>query len=344
MRLRRVRLRDEEGFSVALREGDRWVPLVPALARHRAEQAGDLPGLAAVSRDVVAFCAEHEGLHSEVSRLLVFLREQNVDLLHTFHHEALLPFDPVSFRDFMLYEEHAIAAARGMARRFMPAAFRIVSLYESVFRRPPGVLRPKRIWYQKPIYYMGSHVNFFADGDTVPWPSYTRALDYELELGMVVCRPLQDATPEQALRAIGGFVVVNDLSARDVQYPEMTSGFGPVKSKNFANAMSAELVTADEILPRVTELDVAVRINGKPCGRGTTAGMHHSLAEMVAYASLGERVLPGELLATGTIPGCSGMEAGQWLSPGDEIELDIEGIGTLRNVIGTPAGRLGTAS
>jgi 2-keto-4-pentenoate hydratase/2-oxohepta-3-ene-1,7-dioic acid hydratase in catechol pathway len=342
MRLRRVRLRDQDEFSVALRDEDRWVPIVPALDRHRAEQGSDLQGLAAVARDVVAFCGELDGIRSELGRLLDFVREQRVDLEQTFHPEALLPFAPLSFRDFMLYEEHAIAAARGMVRRFMPAAWRVVSLYESVVRRPPALLRPKRIWYEKPIYYMGSHVNFFADGDVLPWPSYTRALDYELELGAVICRPLLDATPEQALQAIGGFMVVNDLSARDVQYPEMTSGFGPVKSKNFANAMSAELVTADEILPRVAELDVAVRINGQPCGRGTTAGMQHSLGEMVAYASLGERVLPGELLSTGTIPGCSGMETGQWLSPGDEIELKIDGVGTLRNVIGTPIGRVAT--
>lgn len=340
MRLRRVRLRDEDEFSVALRDGDRWVPVVPALARHRAEQGADLPSLAAVARDVVAFCAEREAICSELDRLLEFLREQKVDLEDTFHSEALLPFAPISFRDFMLYEEHAIAAARGMARRFMPAIGRLVAVYEAVFRKPPSLLRPKRIWYDKPIYYMGSHVNFFADGDVLPWPAYTRALDYELELGAVVCRPLHDATPEQALQAIGGFVVVNDLSARDVQYPEMTSGFGPVKSKNFANAMSAELVTADEILPRVAELDVAVRINGEPCGRGNTAGMQHSIGEMVAYASVGERVVPGELLATGTIPGCSGMETGQWLHAGDEIELEIQGVGTLRNVIGAP-GRMG---
>jgi len=341
MRLRRVRLRDEEGFSVALRDGDRWIPLVPALASYRAQQGSDLPGLAAVARDVVAFCAEREAIRTELDRMLEFLRQQQVGLKDTFHAEALLPFAPLSFRDFMLYEEHAIAAARGMARRFMPTASRIISLYEAVFRRPPAQLRPKPIWYEKPIYYMGSHINFFADGEVLPWPSYTRALDYELELGAVVCRPLYNATPEQALAAIGGFVIVNDLSARDVQYPEMMSGFGPVKAKNFANAMSAELITADEILPRVTELDVAVRINGKPCGMGTTAGMQHSIGEMVAYASLGERVVPGELLSTGTVPGCSGMETGQWLAPGDEIELTIEGIGTLRNVIGKPAERLG---
>ncbi|MBT8452561.1 MAG: fumarylacetoacetate hydrolase family protein [Deltaproteobacteria bacterium] len=337
MRLRRVRLRENGGFSVALRDGDRWIPVVPALARHRAERAAELPGLAAVARDVVAFCAELENIRVEVDQLLELVRAENLELESTFHADALLPFAPVSFRDFMLYEEHAIAAARGMVKRFMPGAWRFVSAYESVFGTLPARMRPKPIWYEKPIYYMGSHINFFADGDTLPWPAYTSALDYELELGAVICRPLHDASPEQALRAIGGFVVVNDVSARDVQYPEMTSGFGPVKAKNFANAMSTELVTADEILPRITELNVEVRINGTSCGLGTTAGMHHSIGEMAAYASLGERVIPGELLATGTIPGCSGMETGQWLAPGDEIELKIDGIGTLRNVVGTPA-------
>ena len=174
MRLRRVRLRDEDEFSVALRDGDRWVPVVPALARHRAEQGADLPSLAAVARDVVAFCAEREAIFSELDRLLEFLREQTVDLEDTFHSEALLPFAPISFRDFMLYEEHAIAAARGMARRFMPAIGRLVAVYEAVFRKPPSLLRPKRIWYDKPIYYMGSHANFFAAGEVLPWPSYTR--------------------------------------------------------------------------------------------------------------------------------------------------------------------------
>jgi 2-keto-4-pentenoate hydratase/2-oxohepta-3-ene-1,7-dioic acid hydratase in catechol pathway len=297
----------------------------------------DLPGLAAVARDLVAFCGELESIRSEVDRLLEFLRNPEVDLEDSFHSEPLLPFAPVSFRDFMLYEEHAIDAARGMARRFMPTVSWVASLYEAIFRRPPAQMRPRPIWYEKPIYYMGSHVNFFAAGEVLPWPSYTSALDYELELGAVVCRPLHDATPEEALQAIGGFVVVNDLSARDVQYPEMKSGFGPVKAKNFANAMSTELVTADEILPRVAALDVAVRINGRDCGQGNTGGMQHSLGEMVAYASLGERVVPGELLSTGTIPGCSGMETGHWLSPDDEIELAIEGVGTLRNVIGHPA-------
>ena len=221
MRLRRVRLRENGGFSVALRDGDRWVPVVPALARHRARRGADLPGLAAVAGDVVAFCAELEGIRAEVDKLLELVREENLELTSTFHPDALLPFDPVSFRDFMLYEEHAIAAARGMVKRFMPGAWRFVSAYESVFGKLPARMRPTPIWYEKPIYYMGSHINFFADGDTLPWPAYSQALDYEL--------------------------------------------------------------------------DVEVQINGISCGRGNTAGMRHSIGEMAAYASLGERVVPGEL-------------------------------------------------
>jgi 2-keto-4-pentenoate hydratase/2-oxohepta-3-ene-1,7-dioic acid hydratase in catechol pathway len=250
-----------------------------------------------------------------------------------------LPFEPRSFRDFMLYERHVIDAGRGMVRRFMPQMWEGLSAYESMHGEPHPDLRPRPLWYEKPIYYVGNHLSFIPDGATVPWPAYTRALDYELELGVVIARPIRDAAPDDAVQAIGGFVVVNDFSARDVQYPEMTSGFGPVKAKNFATGLGAVVVTADEVLPHVEDLRVEVRVNGAVWGEGHTGGARYSLGEMVAYASLGERLHPGELLATGTIPGCSGLETGQWLSPGDEVELRIERVGTLRNVIGTsPAG------
>ena len=109
-----------------------------------------------------------------------------------------------------------------------------------------------------------------------------------------------------------------------------------MKAKNFASGLGAVVVTADEILPRVENLAVEVKVNGKVWGSGHTAGMRYPLWEVVAYASLGEQLLPGELLATGTIPGCSGIEVGKWLAPRDEIELSIAGVGTLSNVIGTP--------
>lgn len=328
--------------SVAVEHKGRWIPLLPALYRldNTDLAAGhspyDYPTLQRVATDLVAFLQAGEKARAEALRLAEVMEEKGESFEDDYDPAPILPFKPLSFRDFMLYEQHVIAAAKGLVKRFMPKMWKPLALYEKITGKPHPKLRPKPIWYEKPIYYMGSHINFYADGETIPWPGYTKALDYELELGVVIAQPIYNATPHEALEAIGGFVVINDFSARDVQYPEMTSGFGPVKSKNFANAMSAVVVTADEVLPHVEELSARVKVNGEIWGEGTTAKPQHSLGEMVAYASLGERVLPGEVMATGTLPGCSGMEADHWLSPGDEVVLEIDGVGSLRNRIGQP--------
>ena len=308
-----------------------------ALEIFRQRTGGDFPGVAAVADDLIGLCEQREALQRDIDRLLAFVADEAIDLSASVDPTPIVPFTPRSFRDFMLFERHAIDAARGWARKFRPGAARMVGLYETLFRRPPNILKPDKIWYEKPIYYMGSHINIYTEGDELPWPSYTQALDYELELGAVICRPIKDAAPEEALAAIGGFVVVNDLSARDVQFAEMKSVFGPVKAKNFANAIGAEVVTADEVLPHVDGLAATVTVNGDYWGGGDTSGMQHSIGDMIAYASLGERLEPGELLSTGTIPGCSGMEVGRWLSPGDEIEFTLEKVGSLRNRIGSPS-------
>ncbi len=334
MKLRLVRLTEPEPtYSVAFEHRGYWIPIRPALARLGEEKFSLLSN---VADNVVAFLQAGEPAREAALRLAEKVTAEGVTFGETYDPAPILPFRPLSFRDFMLYEQHVIAAGKGLVRRFLPSKWKALAFYERVTGKPHPKLRPKPIWYEKPIYYMGSHINFYTEGDTIPWPSYTRALDYELELGVVISHPIHNATPQEALEAIGGFVVINDFSARDVQYPEMTSGFGPVKAKNFANGMSMTVVTADEILPKVENLRVKVTVNGATWGEGTTAGPQHSLSEMVAYASLGEKVLPGEVMATGTIPGCSGMETGQWLSPNDEIVLEIEDVGTLRNVIGQP--------
>ncbi|HEY58663.1 MAG TPA: fumarylacetoacetate hydrolase family protein [Anaerolineae bacterium] len=335
MRLRRARLNEPSSavYSVVVEHEGRWVPLVPALETFGAQ---DYPTLDRTAQDVVAFLQAGEAAQEEARRLLDAIGA--TDFAGRFDPSPILPFTPRTFRDFMLYEQHVIHAAKGLVRRFLPRMWKPLALYERLTGKPHPKLRPKPIWYEKPIYYMGSPINFYTEGETIPWPAYTQALDYELELGVVIARPLYNATPEEALQAVGGFVVINDFSARDVQYPEMMSGFGPVKAKSFANGMSVEVVTADEVLPYVENLAVRVTVNEQTWGEGTTAGPQHSLAEMVAYASLGEKVVPGEVMATGTIPGCSGMETDQWLSPGDVITLTIERVGSLTNRIGTPEG------
>ena len=249
------------------------------------------------------------------------------------HSDHLLPFQPLSFRDFMLYEQHNVDAARGLVRRFHPGLYRVTSLYERVTGRPVPQFKPKPLFYQQPIYYMSNAQTFVPTGTPVAIPDYSQALDFELEIGFVLAAPLFNATPEEAAGAIGAFVVLNDFSARDVQRPEMLSGFGPQKSKHFASSMSDTAVTADEILPRINSLTGSVALNGAVVSTVDSAGMQHSLGEVLAHASHSEPLYPGELFGTGTLPGGSGMETGHWLRPGDTLTLTLDDIGRIEHTI-----------
>ncbi len=245
----------------------------------------------------------------------------------------LLPFQPLSFRDFMLFERHAIDAARGWARRFAPKAFRLARLYESLTGRDFPAFRPAPLYYRQPIYYMGNALSFVPSGAPVAAPRYSKALDYELELGFVLSAPLFNATPQEAEAAIGAFVVLNDFSARDVQRAEMQSGFGPQKAKHFLSSMSETAMTKDEIPPRLSDLKAHVEINGERVVETSFAGMRYSLGEALAFVSRDEPLFAGELFGTGTPPGGSGMEIGRWLKVGDRLRLVIEGVGEIAHEI-----------
>ncbi len=250
----------------------------------------------------------------------------------------LPPFQPLSFRDFMLFERHAIDAARGWARRFAPKAFPLARLYESLTGRDFPAFRPAPLYYCQPIYHMGNALSFVPSGTPVAAPSYSRALDYELELGFVLAKPLLNATPQEAEAAIGAFVVLNDFSARDVQRDEMQSGFGPQKSKHFLSSLSETAVTAEEILPRLSSLKAQVEINGSRVAETSFAGMRYSLGQALAFVSQSEPLFAGELFGTGTPPGGSGMEIGRWLQAGDRLRLVIEGVGEIAHEIVEGAG------
>jgi len=242
-----------------------------------------------------------------------------------------LPFQPLAYRDFMLYESHYINAARGFVKKYMPHVMPIISIYEKIFNKPFPKLKPRKRWYKYPIYYIGNHLNFVTHKNPVSIPAYTRELDYELELGAVICSPLKNATPEEAKAAIGGFAVLNDFSARDVQLEEIETGFGPMKAKNFTSAISNIIVSADEILPRIDRLAASIYINNQKIVDTSTAGMHYSLPEAIAYASWEEQLYPGEFFGSGTLPEGCGIENGCLLQSGDTIRLEIECVGTLEN-------------
>lgn len=259
--------------------------------------------------------------------------EQECDLID-FDEEKytdLIPLKPAAYRDFMLFEKHAIDATRGFVKKYMPRLLPIVKAYEGIFRRPFPKLKPKNRYYQYPIYYMGNHLNFITNNDTIQIPSYTQELDYELEIAAIITKSLKNATPEEVEKAIGGFVILNDFSARDVQISEMESGFGPMKTKNFGSSISSHVVSRDEIIERLQQLKTSVQINDELVTEGTTEGMYYSIQDAIAYASWEEQLHPGELFGSGTIPGCTGIENDVMLKRGDTITLAVEGLGKLTN-------------
>jgi len=309
------------GRSVAVGRGDGWVPLVTL---------PDAERLGPVVSDLLAFLGAGDDVRE--------LAEVMVSAAPSAEPSQLLglPFRPLAFRDCSLWEEHMIGASRGVLRLHGSAAGMVSDGFERLARRPFPRLRPRPLWYEQPLYYKGNAAGFIGDGDTVRWPAYAQVLDYELEIGVVVARDSTDLTPEEALDAVGGFVLVNDFSARDVQFREMVEGLmGPAKSKDFGTALGSVVVTLPE-LPDVDALDVEVRVNGEVWGAGNTRGMQHSVAEVMTYASAGERLSAGTVIGLGTVPGCSGVETGRWLSPGDVVELSAGPLGKLRNTVGDP--------
>jgi fumarylacetoacetate (FAA) hydrolase len=180
-------------------------------------------------------------------------------------------------------------------------------------------------WFQIPVFYFSNPAAIYRDGEDVPKPADTAALDYELELACVIGA---DGRPE-------GFTIMNDFSARDLQALEMQVGLGPAKGKDFATALGPVLVSPDELSSDL-DMRAIARVNGEVRTDSRTGSMHYSWEQLLdAAARNTPGLLPGDVLGSGTVGrGCI-LEHGdeRWLAPGDEVELEIEGIGVLRNRI-----------
>jgi 2-keto-4-pentenoate hydratase/2-oxohepta-3-ene-1,7-dioic acid hydratase in catechol pathway len=326
-----VRLRTS-GEGLLIEHGDAWVSLARAL-----QAAGEKdPRLAVASTDVLAFLRADEGVRAAAASVLeatatdVSVRSDPA--------EAGLPFTPRSMRAFMLWEAHVIDSSRMLVKHFFPAPmWRVLSAFEKTGRTFPR-LKPNRRFWETPTFYVANHTMVLADGQEMWWPSHTRFLDFELELACVLRSPLVDATPQEAREAIGGWFVLNDWSARDVQAEDARHNvFGPVvKSKTFANSICCDVVTAEEF-GDWREATGCVRVDGELWCEGATKGPAHDIGEMLAYASKGERLDAGDVISTGTMPGCCGLEIERWIRPGQTVELEIDRIGTLANRISADA-------
>jgi 2-keto-4-pentenoate hydratase/2-oxohepta-3-ene-1,7-dioic acid hydratase in catechol pathway len=181
------------------------------------------------------------------------------------------------------------------------------------------------------LYYKGNHNEIIGDNDEAGWPAYTSYLDIEPELAVVA---------GTGARPIAGYLIFNDLSARDVQMPEMM-GTGPARSKDFArgNGLGPLLATPDEV-PDPRALRVQVRVGDRFTWRGHTSEYTHTPEQAVAFLHTVFTPPPGTVIGLGTVPGCTGMDNDQWLYPGDRVEITFDALGTLRQPIPTRLPRL----
>ncbi|MFJ1808347.1 MULTISPECIES: fumarylacetoacetate hydrolase family protein [unclassified Streptomyces] len=244
---------------------------------------------------------------------------------HVSQVRLLPPLQPASVRDFVTFEEHV----------------------EGVRRSVQSAVGVPEQWYAAPTFYFTNPHAVYGPHDSIPVPPGSTVLDFELEVAAVIGREGRDLTPEQARDHIIGYTVFNDWSARDLQSAEMKVGLGPCKGKDTATTLGPYLVTADE-LERYRDdegflrLTLTAEVNGEVVGQDLLSNMSWTFEEMVAYASRGTQVMPGDVLGSGTC-GNGGCLAELWgvrgeqtpppLEPGDTVTLIVEGIGTVSNTV-----------
>lgn len=215
---------------------------------------------------------------------------------------------PPLLRDFMAFEKHLLNIFPKLGREIPPE------------------------WYNRPVYYKGNPASIGAHGQDVVFPVYADQLDLEFEFAAIIGTAGIDIDEADAASHIFGYTIYDDFSARAVQLLEMTVGLGPAKGKDFvgAHVLGPVVVTSDEFGDPYAHAMTA-HINGEQWADASTADMHWHFEQMIAYASQGETLQVGEVFGSGTVGDGSGQEQGKWLSPGDVVELTVEGIGTLRN-------------
>ena len=233
------------------------------------------------------------------------------------HVRLLAPLPrPVQIRDVLCFLDHMRNAGR--------LAMQMQGGNPDEYVLPP-------VFEQAPRYYKANRFGVIGTEQDVLWPEGCNMLDYELELGIVVGKQGKNISREEARDYIFGYTIFNDVSARDIQIDEMVSGLGPAKGKDFdtGNVLGPCIVTADEVNPN--DMTMIARLNGEEISRGNTSQMDHKVEDILVHVSHNETIYPGEILGSGTVPlGCL-MEHGRSLNPGDQVELEITGIGLLRN-------------
>ncbi|MFL8935452.1 fumarylacetoacetate hydrolase family protein [Rossellomorea oryzaecorticis] len=268
-------------------------------------------------KDILALIGRGGGALETIADLGPFSQGgKGVILLEDATLKAPIPI-PVSIRDFYAFEEHVRTARRKRGLDVVPE------------------------WYDVPVFYFTNHLAVKGPDEAVAGPAECEWLDYELEIACVIGKEGRNIAKEDAEDHIFGYFIMNDWSARDIQKHEMKVGLGPAKGKDFATSFGPYLVTKDELETRRSgdrfDMKMTAKVNGKLLSEGNFKDIHYTFADMIERASKDVTLYPGEVIGSGTVgTGCIlelGTETHRWLRAGDEVELEIEGLGVLRNTV-----------
>ncbi len=225
---------------------------------------------------------------------------------------------PRSLRLFDTFEDH-VTTVRRQLQLGMPAA-----------------------WYRAPVFAFGNHGAIIGPRETLSMPS-TDQLDFGLEVACVIGRQGQDIAPGEAWDYVAGLTILNSWVARDLERDELAAGMGVTKSRDFATSLGPAIVTADELEQFFGDdgklnLRMIARVNNNEYGVGNLGDMFYSWEQLVAYASRGVMLYPGDVISSGTVAGGSILEVGLdnvggWIEPDDIVEFEVTGLGKLRNYV-----------
>jgi 2-keto-4-pentenoate hydratase/2-oxohepta-3-ene-1,7-dioic acid hydratase in catechol pathway len=231
---------------------------------------------------------------------------------------------PPSIRDFMSFESHVVTSMEATGFSVDPT------------------------WYEQPVFYFSNPAAVHGPRDDVAVAPGSGEFDFELEVAAVIGRECSNVSVREAERYVAGFTILCDWSARDLQVREMRQSLGPAKGKDSATSLGPYLVTPDELADRRAgkgfDLQMSAFVNGQPYSSGNWRDIHWSFGQMISYASRGTRLVPGDLIGSGTVgSGCilelsrvHGLERFPWLRPGDRVRLSVELLGQVEAVV-TPA-------
>ncbi|MBT6815548.1 MAG: fumarylacetoacetate hydrolase family protein [Flavobacteriales bacterium] len=251
---------------------------------------------------------------------------------HDFKDINLLPPipNPTSFRDAYAFRQHVETSRKNRG-------LNMISEFD-----------------QFPVFYFSNHNTMFADGEEIKlMPDHFEQLDFELEFAIVIGKGGRNILSKDADQHIAGFCILNDLSCRRLQMEEMRLSLGPAKGKDFANVLGPYLVTPDELFSKIIDtpcgnkydLNMKCFVNGELVSEGNAKDMNWTFAEIIERASYGVELFPGDVIGSGTVgTGClleingSGKRENldyreRWIEEGDQIEMQIEGLGKISNKI-----------